>query len=791
MRTSTSRALPWLLLALGATLGAGCGDGDEGGTTKNPDGGGAGDGAGAPSHGGAGGGAGPEAGGAGEAGTGGESGSTTTSCGAVDVAALTDAAWDPRFTIAGLSGHDGITPTVYDFAVDADGSVLATGRFAYYQGKAVTPLLRLRDGAWQPEHEAWTKEPPADGFAALALATDGTLALATADSFGDRDGEIWLDQAGEQRVIASFNGQVRALAWFDGALYVAGAFELSDAPDAISNLAVWDGATWSAPSGGAPDGPALELLVSDGALYVGGAFTSIGGVESANVASFDGDAWTPLPLTDALAVYALTRSDAGELYAGGALGELSAAGGIVKRVGDEWQIVGGGLAQFQTRGVVSDLIAHDGVVDAMGCFSSAGGLADAEGSLKAESLARWTGNEWQSLNRGSATASPWFQPGVCGDEGIGALWDMEYQRLAVADDRLFAGGSFAGVEGVQTQSLALREGDSWHAQGASGLGLGGSLDRIVAGGPQCEVYGLGSFTHLAGESAAGRVARFTGDGWQLLGDELPRDAYCPSIDVAADGSLAVACMLFPEDGPARGVVLQRQGDQLVELNLELPVIQTLKWSPSGKLWIAGGDAGGFVGTIEAGKFEMVSDGFDGTVQHLDVRADDDVLVAGVFTHVGDTAAERVAHYHDGAWQALGDGLLGQPQAIARDAERVYASTYDEGQGAYLLGAFDGKSWSELAGGKSGLAVEDFYVFNQILPIDGGLLLVGTAELTEGRGALVLEDGKLRPLGGGGVHAISVSGVAVAPNALWVGGVIAEAASGDRAISSVGVARLGW
>jgi hypothetical protein len=791
------RVLPWAVLGLCAALAvAGCGD-DEGDAPGEPASGGDG-GVSGSGEGGAGG-AGEPAGGAGGAGEQAMAGSggadARGSCGEARIAALSGGSWDPRFTVPGLSGHDGITPTVYDFALEPDGGVLAVGRFAYHEGKHVTPLVRLLNGQWQPARDTWTLEPPGDGFSALAANDDGVLALATADSFGERDGEVWLDEAGEQRVIASFAGQVRALAWFEGKLYVAGAFELSGGAAGPQHVAVWDGASWAALPGGSPDAPVLELQVSDNELYFAGAFNAIGDVTSTNVAVFDGAAWTALPAVDALAVYALARSEQGELFAGGALGELGAAGGVVQLVGDAWQVVGGGLAQYQTRGVVSDLIAHDGVVDVAGCFSSAGGLAGADGAIVAAGLARWDGEQWQSLNAGSGALSPWFQPGVCGDEGVGALWEMEYQRLAFASDQLFVGGSFAGVDGVQTQSLAVRALDGWLAQGESGLGLGGSLDRVVTGGPRCELYGLGAFTHLAGKSAPGRVARFADGGWHVLTDGLPSDAYCPALDVAPDGTLAVACTTFPELGAARGVVLlANEREELVELELDvaLPPLHALLWDSQGKLWLAGGESNGFVASVEGGALSLLSDDFDGPVQLLDVSGDE-LLVAGTFGNVGEVPAPRIARYREGAWSALGDGLLGQPLAIARDADAVYASSYDDGAGAYLLGAFDGESWRELAGGGSGLAVEDFYSFNRILPVNGGLVLVGTAELQDGsgRGALLWQNGKFSAVGGGGVHAIGVSGVAVAENALWVGGIIAEASSDAELTSSVGIARLSW
>jgi hypothetical protein len=811
MRTRALNLLPlaWLGL-IGALPVAGCSDGDS---TRDPVEGGAGEGVGA--SGGAGGveaeggaagnesaGAGSDAGGRDQGGAGGESGAAgadggsagaPSGCGVVSVGALEAGVWDRRFTISGMTGHDGITPSVYDFAFEPDGGVLATGRFAYHEDRAVPPLVRLKDGKWEAAHETWTLEPTGDGFAALARRDDGALALATADSFGERDGEIWLDQAGEQRVIGSFSGQVRTLVWFEDKLYVAGAFELAAGDGDVAHLAVWDGVEWTAPLGGPADGPVLELLIDDGSLYVGGSFGEVGGVVATNVASFDGATWVPLSLEQALAVYALARTDAGELYAGGALGELDAASGVMKRVGDIWEIVGGGLAQFQTRGVVSDLVAHDGVVDVAGCFSSAGGFAGSAGSVTAVGLARWDGAAWHGLNDGGGAASPWFQPGVCGDEGLGALWDMEYQRLGYAGGKLFVGGSFAGVGGVQTQSLAVLEDGDWVPQGESGLGIGGSLDRLATGGPSCELYGLGAFTHLAGKQSSGRVARFTGSGWQLLSDELPSDAYCPALDVSRSGELVVGCMIFTDDGGVRGALLHPSGDELVELELgaSLLPVHAVKWDSAGKLWIGGGDAGGFLATVEGDELDVIDDELDGVVQFIDVRAGDDVIVAGMFANVGGLPAARIAHYAAGEWTALGDGLLGQPQAIARDGERVYASTYDDGSGAFLLGAFDGESWSELAGGSSGLAVEDFCSFNQLLPVEGGLVVVGSAELTDGsgRGALVWRDGVFEALAGGGVHAISASGVAVGEDALWIGGVIAEASNGGDPISTVGVARL--
>lgn len=166
----------------------------------------------------------------------------------------------------------------------------------------------------------------------------------------------------------------------------------------------------------------------------------------------------------------------------------------------------------------------------------------------------------------------------------------------------------------------------------------------------------------------------------------------------------------------------------------------------------------------------------------------ELIAAGTFTQIGALAASRIARWDGAAWHALGAGLPGMPTAIARDATRIYASTYDEGAGMYLLGAFDGAAWTELATPAAGITPVPWFSFVQLVPIAGGLIAVGTAERDDhtGRGAFVYSGGELRPIGGG-VHATMVTGVAATSDAVWFAGGIAEA-GGATPISTVGVAR---
>jgi hypothetical protein len=251
-------------------------------------------------------------------------------------------------------------------------------------------------------------------------------------------------------------------------------------------------------------------------------------------------------------------------------------------------------------------------------------------------------------------------------------------------------------------------------------------------------------------------------------------------------------MVFPPAGDAVGAVLRRDGDAMVEMELPgLGPVTDITWAPDGALWIAGAGLTGFVARAQDGELELIEDGFDSIVNHIDVAADGTVVVAGAFTTIDGVPAARIARFDGTKWSALGDGLPGQVLALGRDeAGTVYASTYEEGNGAFLLGMFDGTTWQELATPASGLTPVEYFSFNAIRAIDGGLVVSGTAVLDDesGRGVLVFRDGQFSPLGGAGVGAMGVGNVAVTGDSIWVAGSIAQAGPEADKVSTVGVAR---
>ncbi len=708
----------------------------------------------------------------------------------LDAPALSGGTWDPRFTIPGFSGPDGLAPMVYDFARDVDGSIVAAGRFSYLGGEHVDPLLRWSNGSWGPARTSWELAPPPSGFAAIAIDANGRMALATYDDFGPRSGEIWLDDGTGLRVIGTFDGLVRTLAWYDDELWVAGWHAMTTSTMTIQGLAVWDGTGWTPAPGGAVDGNVYELVHDGDELLIGGAFTNVGGIAAANIAAFDGTTWRAYDLPD-VAVYALARDANDELYAGGTFGlAFGTTGGIAHWTGTTWELAAGGLGLRDIVGVATDLTLHDGSLYVSGCFLTAGGGDGDPDAVVSRDIARFDGT-WHAVNPETKfVLGPWYEERGCGDEGPDSVWNVSKQRMLSDGDRLLLGGSFPGLEGVVSQAVIGYDGSSFVAQGPGGLGIAGSIERIAASS-SCDVWATGRMTHVGGTPTNAHVVHFTGSAWEPIADTIPSDAFCPAFAVSGAGEVTLGCMIFPSEGDAVGRLYRVSGTELVQAGGDLPLLQTIAYAPDGKLWIGGATTtgAGFVGRFDGTTFTMIEDGFDAPVTKLDVVAADDVIAGGYFATIDTLEASRIARWDGTSWRALGPGIPASPTALAHDATKVYVSTVDEGNGQFLLGAFDGTQWVELATPSSGLTARPEFNFNALRVVGGAIVGVGSAQLDDnsGRGAVVFENGTFRSLGGG-VGGITLLDLAVTSDAIWIAGDIAEAGSGTETTSTVGVAR---
>lgn len=742
-----------------------------------------------------------------------DSGESSTSTGeepAVDCLALEltpelvdSGTWDETLTVAGFAGVDGLTPTVYDFARDADGAVLAVGYFRYLEQAVARSFARLEGDAWAPE-ASLDVELERPTISAVAADETGRVAIATYSALpadlSQREGEILLRDGGSFEVIGTFKGAVRTMTWFEGQLWVGGVFELDN--EAVGpGLAIYGDAGWEDPPGGTLGGLGVFELTNLGdELLVGGSFNGVGGEPAKSVASWDGAAWTGFDLPNAT-VLALTRDAQGVLHAGGlfSVENSTKTGGVARWVDGAWESLGGGLSNPSFRGVVSDLVMFQDALHVAGCFTKAGGEANDPAAVPAAGgLARWTGDAWEALvETGGGVGSVWFSPLKCGDEGPAAVWEAEHQRLFVDGERLLLGGASAGVGDTASQSVIAYQGGEWVAQGPAGRGLSGPPRSLAVGGPQCAVHLMGGTTHASGAPVRGRVLRDEGDAWTPVSPPLPEEAYCWQLAVDAAGTPFVGCDLPPEgEMPAPGVVLRADEDAWAQVGETFTQggVAAVGFDPTGTLWAAGGGGTGYVARFEGEAFTTLGTA-GGRVSTLAFRPTAEgepvqAVVGGYFAEFEGAPAGGVAHWNGRAWEPLGEGIAGTVLAVAYAPDgKIYASTADDGTpDRPILAQWDGAAWTDVATPEPG-PVDAGYAFYSLLARGPYVVAAGFAWPGSDQRNLFVYDGEVFKSLGGGATAIYVESAALAKDGLWFGGTIAEAGPPEARISSVGVAHL--
>ena len=211
------------------------------------------------------------------------------------------------------------------------------------------------------------------------------------------------------------------------------------------------------------------------ALFVGGRFTSAGGVPANCIAKWDGTSWSSLGSGTNFDVRALEVFDDGsgpKLYVGGAFsiaGGVNIGYGIARWNGSTWSTVGGGVSD-----AVSALVVHD---DGTGPALYAGGNFLNAGGVSVNKLARWNGQAWSAVGFPTSFLSVYSLASF--DDGTGPA--------------LYAGG---------TSFLWKWNGGSWSPFGG---GLGSPSGETV------EVYTLRGF-EFGGTRSLFVGGRFTTSG---------------------------------------------------------------------------------------------------------------------------------------------------------------------------------------------------------------------------------------------------------------------------------------
>ncbi len=488
------------------------------------------------------------------------------------------------------SGIPGTNGTVNATVVDGSGNLYIGGSFTFVGSVAAINVAKWNGSAWSALGSGLTDaEVRALAVSGSTLYVGGaftTIGGVSAKRVARWNGTAWSALAqGIDPALGLGPSVVHALAVSGATIYAGGEFTTAGAVSA-NRIAQWGGSAWSALSNGVPNGvnptnvndpcAVYALAVSGTDLFVGGVFGQASGAGTvSNIAKWNGttfSGFTPSGTTYCAgfpvlictqtvgAVLALAVSGT-DLYVGGGFNRAGSVDtiGIAKWNGSVWSALGSGIDPTGTPGV-SALAVSGANVYVGGDFAGAGGVGNTL------NIAKWNGSAWSqvvdegpnapvlglafngsllyvggsfTVTRGfpadhiakvNGTIPSSLTPGMNGD----------VLALALNGTDVYVGGSFLTAANSFVNHVAKWNGSVWSPVGD---GTDDTVRALLVNGPLHDVYAGGNFLN-ADSLPANHIAKWNGSSWSALGLGTDGTVYA----LAADGSTIYACGAFANAG---------------------------------------------------------------------------------------------------------------------------------------------------------------------------------------------------------------------------------------------------
>lgn len=417
---------------------------------------------------------------------------------------------------------------VFDLlAVGSD--LYIAGNFSFIEGLPISNFARWNGTTWSGVGGSVGPQPQAIAFA------DGNFYLGGYVMYGINNNNTWV--AGIARwdgtdwypldngMAGGLDNIGRALAINGNNIYVGGSFIRAGATT-VDKIAQWNGNGWLSMGDGVEDmtanvGKVEAIAILGQDVYVGGDFTSIGGILANSLAKWDGSQWSNLD-----GGVLVSGGDAGivndmvidgnELYVGGTFTSVGGipADSVAKWNGSQWVAIGGGISNSGAYALLID-----------GGTVYMGGNILLDGSVDRIYIAQLVGNSWQEIGDG---------------------FNDEVYALAMHNGELVAGGRFSMSGTTPINRIARWDGQNWNPLG-DGLGTG-SNEKVLDLESHGALYAGGSFTTTGSESSAG-LATWDGMQWEsfTVGIENPSTPVTVN-DIEFQGNVMYIAGSFTEMG---------------------------------------------------------------------------------------------------------------------------------------------------------------------------------------------------------------------------------------------------
>ena len=489
------------------------------------------------------------------------------------------------------------------------------------------------------------------------------------------------------------NGEVYAIDANSG--FVGGSFTTAGGVLA-NNIAQWDGSNWYT-IGNGTNGPVVALASKDTILYLGGYFTmAVGWAGAANsnfIAKYNSytGVCSDIPGLNGGNVNSIQVSGT-DVYVGGNFSDANGVANtsrIAKWNGTSWSALGIGL-----NAEVKAIAISGSNVIAGGSFTNAGG------DVNANNIAKWDGTNWQGLTSG---------------------FNNSVHAIAINGSDIYVGGSFTSVAGVTNTSYIARwDGISWHPLGT---GTNNSVTAIKIIGSN--VYVGGTFTSAGGASNTNYIAVWNGTSWSSMGTGT--NGIVSSLE-----SIGTTLYVGGNFGSASGIantnrIAKWNGSSWSGLSTPLTTsvmgvnnVRCLK--AKGSNLYVGGDFDDAGGNINADRIAM----WDGTnwnalgsglyyqlfpgptieVDAIEIK-DNEVYAGGNFSNVyGNPSFNYIAKWNGAVWSPLGTSPNSGVNSITLKGNSLYVggmfTIVGGNSNAKYIAKWENNSWSNLGSGTNGM-----------------------------------------------------------------------------------------
>jgi len=290
-------------------------------------------------------------------------------------------------------------------------------------------------------------------------------------------------------------------------------------------------------------------------------------------------------------------------------------------------------------------------------------------------------------------------PGAWQDLGLTSGF-VEVEALTTYNGNLIAGGTFFGVNGNPSSSLASWDGTSWTLLGPN---FGGAVSALAI--YNGHLIAGGNFPHINGQPIR-YLGEWDGTSWKAFGTGPNRSVFSLAV---YNGDLIVGGTFDDAGGVAASNIARWDGTSWHALGGGLNSVPWALAVYKGQL-IAGGSFTAADGALAPGiaawngtSWATIGGGLGGgpagnpfgAVYALGVHGDT-LIVGGSFTTAGAVPARNVARWDGAQWDSLGSGLGAFSHEVVK-CFADYADTLVAG-GAFPgnVRRWDGGEWSPMS-----------------------------------------------------------------------------------------------